>query len=195
MKQWIAFLLLASLLFTFLGCETTDSSENIQNTEPGEVVILDAGTPVPSKTNARAYYHIFVGSFSDSNGDGIGDLRGIIEKLDYLEELGVNALWLSPIYDSPNDDNGYDIRDYRKIMEEFGTMEDFDELLNKCHEKGMKVIMDLVINHTSDEHEWFQKAIENPAVFMVQIFSIKNIPNLQKLLITEIECITSNANL
>ncbi|MBQ8639343.1 MAG: hypothetical protein IJ468_09250 [Lachnospiraceae bacterium] len=101
-------------------------------------------------------------SFYDSNGDGIGDLRGVIQKLDYLKELGINALWLSPVYDSPNDDNGYDIRDYRKIMSEFGTMEDFDELLDGVHSRGMRLIMDLVVNHTSDEHEWFQKALKEP---------------------------------
>jgi len=108
-------------------------------------------------------YQIYPRSFYDTNGDGIGDLRGIIEKLDYLQDLGVTAIWMSPIYDSPNDDNGYDIRDYRKIMTEFGTMEDFDELLEKTHARGMKVIMDLVINHTSDEHEWFQKALKDPS--------------------------------
>ena len=108
------------------------------------------------------FYQIYPKSFYDTNGDGIGDLRGIIEKLDYLKELGVTALWLSPIYDSPNDDNGYDIRDYYKIMEEFGTMEEFDELLATVHAKGMRLIMDLVINHTSDEHEWFKEALENP---------------------------------
>ena len=107
-------------------------------------------------------YQIYPRSFFDTNGDGIGDLRGIIEKLDYLKDLGVTAIWMSPIYDSPNDDNGYDIRDYHKIMREFGTMDDFDELLEKAHEKGMRVIMDLVINHTSDEHEWFQKALQDP---------------------------------
>ncbi len=105
------------------------------------------------------FYQIYPRTFKDANGDGVGDLRGIIEKLDYLKELGVTALWLSPIYDSPNDDNGYDIRDYRKIMEEFGTMEDFDELLFAVHKRDMRLIMDLVVNHTSDEHEWFQQAL------------------------------------
>lgn len=108
------------------------------------------------------FYQIYPRSFCDSNGDGIGDLRGIISKLDYLRELGVDALWLSPVYDSPNDDNGYDIRDYEKIMSEFGTMEDFDELLEAVHSRGMRLIMDLVVNHTSDEHEWFKKALEDP---------------------------------
>ncbi len=108
-------------------------------------------------------YQIYPRSFYDTNHDGIGDLRGIIEKLDYLQDLGVDALWLSPIYDSPNDDNGYDIRDYHKIMKEFGTMEDFDELLYQVHERGMRLIMDLVINHTSDEHEWFVEALQDEA--------------------------------
>ena len=107
------------------------------------------------------FYQIYPRSFHDTNKDGIGDLRGIIEKLDYLQELGVTALWLSPIYDSPNDDNGYDIRDYHKIMEEFGTMDDFDELLDEVHKRGMRLIMDLVINHTSDEHEWFRSALKD----------------------------------
>jgi oligo-1,6-glucosidase len=107
------------------------------------------------------FYQIYPRSFLDTNGDGIGDLRGIIEKVDYLKDLGVDAIWLSPVYDSPNDDNGYDIRDYRKIMAEFGTMEDFDELLKKLHEKDMKLIMDLVVNHTSDEHEWFKEALRD----------------------------------
>ncbi|MBT2583385.1 alpha-glucosidase [Planococcus sp. ISL-109] len=100
-------------------------------------------------------YQIYPRSFMDANGDGIGDLRGIISKLDYLAELGVDVLWLSPVYDSPNDDNGYDIRDYQKIMQEFGTMEDFDQLLTEIHQRGMRLVMDLVVNHTSDEHAWF----------------------------------------
>lgn len=108
------------------------------------------------------FYQIYPRSFADSDGDGIGDLNGIIRKLDYLKNLGVDALWLSPVYDSPNDDNGYDIRDYHKIMDEFGTMEDFDRLLFEVHERGMQLIMDLVVNHTSDEHPWFQKAVKDP---------------------------------
>lgn len=103
-------------------------------------------------------YQIYPRSFKDSNGDGIGDLRGIIEKLDYLKTLGVNILWLCPIYKSPNDDNGYDISDYSNIMDEFGTKEDFDELLKEMHSRGLKLIMDLVVNHTSDEHQWFAES-------------------------------------
>jgi len=106
-------------------------------------------------------YEIYPRSFKDSNGDGIGDLRGVIEKLDYLKKLGVDVLWLCPVYDSPNDDYGYDIRDYRAIIKEAGTMEDFNELLEGVHDRGMKLIMDLVVNHTSDEHEWFQKSRES----------------------------------
>lgn len=101
-------------------------------------------------------YEIYPRSFYDTNGDGIGDLRGIIEKLDYLKELGVDVLWLCPIYKSPNDDNGYDISDYCSILDEFGTMADFDELLHRAHMKGLKIVMDLVVNHTSDEHPWFK---------------------------------------
>jgi len=100
-------------------------------------------------------YQIYPRSFCDSNKDGIGDLGGILKKLDYLEELGVDIIWLSPIYQSPNDDNGYDISDYRSILKEFGTMDEFDRLLEEAHKKGMRLIMDLVVNHTSDEHEWF----------------------------------------
>ena len=103
-------------------------------------------------------YQIYPRSFQDSNGDGIGDLRGIIQRLDYIASLGVQVVWLNPIYGSPNDDNGYDISDYRSIMEEFGTMEDFEELLEGFHARGIKVVMDLVVNHTSDEHEWFKQS-------------------------------------
>lgn len=103
-------------------------------------------------------YQIYPRSFMDSNGDGIGDIRGIIEKLDYLKELGIDAIWLSPHYKSPNDDNGYDISDYRDIMDEFGTMADMDELTKEMHKRGIKLIVDLVVNHTSDEHEWFIEA-------------------------------------
>jgi oligo-1,6-glucosidase len=103
-------------------------------------------------------YQIYPRSFCDSNGDGIGDLRGIISKLDYLKELGVTAVWLSPCYKSPNDDNGYDISDYRDIMDEFGTLEDWEEMVEGMHKRGIKLIMDLVVNHTSDEHYWFQEA-------------------------------------
>jgi len=100
-------------------------------------------------------YQIYPRSFADSNGDGIGDIAGITSHLDYLKELGIDVIWLSPVYKSPNDDNGYDISDYRDIMTEFGTMEDFDRMLKEAHSRGIKIVMDLVVNHTSDEHKWF----------------------------------------
>ena len=110
-------------------------------------------------------YQIYPRSFMDSNGDGIGDIKGITSKLDYLKELGIDVIWLSPVYQSPNDDNGYDISDYQAIMQEFGNMEDFDEMLAAAHERGIKIMMDLVVNHTSDEHRWFvesRKSKNNP---------------------------------
>lgn len=116
----------------------------------------------PAWWKEATIYQIYPRTFCDSNGDGIGDIPGIISKLDYLKDLGVKALWLSPIYDSPNDDNGYDIRDYYKIMDEFGTMKDFDKLLDELHKRHMKLIMDLVVNHTSDEHKWFKEALSDP---------------------------------
>lgn len=109
-------------------------------------------------TNDTVVYQIYPRSFCDSDGDGFGDLRGIINKLDYLQALGINTLWLSPIYLSPDDDNGYDIADYKSIQPRFGSMQDFEELVAKAKEKGIGIVMDLVINHTSDEHEWFKKA-------------------------------------
>lgn len=118
-------------------------------------------TPTPKWWKEAVVYQIYPRSFYDTNGDGIGDLAGIQKKLPYLKKLGVTMLWLSPIYDSPNDDCGYDIRDYQKILADFGTMEDFDALLAAAHKNGIKLIMDLVINHTSDEHAWFKKALKD----------------------------------
>ena len=103
-------------------------------------------------------YQIYPRSFMDSNADGIGDLKGITSRLDYLKYLGIDVIWLSPVYKSPNDDNGYDISDYQAIMDEFGTMDDFDEMLKEAHARNIRIVMDLVVNHCSDEHEWFQKA-------------------------------------
>lgn len=110
-------------------------------------------------------YQIYPRSFMDSDGDGIGDLKGITSRLDYLQELGIDVIWLSPVYQSPNDDNGYDISDYRQIMKEFGTMDDFDEMLAEAHKRNIRIVMDLVVNHTSDEHRWFvesRKSLDNP---------------------------------
>lgn len=108
--------------------------------------------------HSSVVYQIYPRSFKDSNGDGIGDIKGIIEKLDYLKELGIDVIWLSPVYKSPNDDNGYDISDYCDIMDEFGTMDDMDNLLKEAKKRGIKIVMDLVVNHTSDEHKWFIEA-------------------------------------
>ena len=152
---------LAQLTQKQLGSDFFDALLHLVNMEQDEPFVShDKITPAWWKE--AVFYQIYPRSFYDTNQDGIGDLRGIIQKLDYLKDLGVTALWLSPIYDSPNDDNGYDIRDYHQIMKEFGTMEDFDELLSEVHQRDMKLIMDLVVNHTSDEHEWFQKALNEP---------------------------------
>ena len=110
-------------------------------------------------------YQIYPRSFQDTTGNGVGDLKGITKRLDYLKKLEIDVVWLSPVYQSPNDDNGYDISDYRDIMTDFGTMEDFDEMLKGMHERGIKLMMDLVANHTSDEHAWFvesRKSKDNP---------------------------------
>ena len=106
-------------------------------------------------------YQIYPKSFYDSNNDGTGDIKGITEKLDYLQNLGITTLWICPIFKSPMDDNGYDISDYYDIAEEFGTKEDLDELIEEAKKRGIKILLDLVINHTSDEHEWFQQALKD----------------------------------
>ena len=110
-------------------------------------------------------YQVYPRSFCDTNGDGVGDLQGVIRHLDHIQQLGADVIWLNPIYASPNDDNGYDISDYRAIMPEFGTMADFDQLLEEAHRRGIRILMDLVVNHTSDEHAWFvesRKSKDNP---------------------------------
>jgi oligo-1,6-glucosidase len=137
----------------------------------------DGGSPSKAWWKQAVFYQIYPRSFKDSNGDGIGDLRGITEKLDYLKALGIDAVWLSPVYDSPNDDNGYDVRDYRKILAEFGTMADFDALLEGAHARGMRLVMDLVVNHTSDEHEWFQKAVSDPGSKYSDYYIFQDKPN------------------
>ncbi|MBQ0035461.1 MAG: alpha-glucosidase [Firmicutes bacterium] len=122
------------------------------------------------------FYEIYPRSFKDSNNDGIGDIRGIISKLDYLKDLGVDALWICPFYDSPNADNGYDVRDYRKIMKEFGTLQDVEELIAEAHSREIKIIVDLVMNHTSDEHEWYQKALQGDPKYS-NYYIFKDKPN------------------
>ena len=151
---------LESLLKGTVGDTFFDNIIKMLNCE-SDVPVTKHGKVTRAWWKEAVFYQIYPRTFADSNGDGIGDLRGIISKLDYLKELGVDALWLSPIYDSPMDDNGYDIRDYKAILKEFGSMEDFDLLLRETHERGMRLIMDLVVNHTSDEHEWFKKALSD----------------------------------
>lgn len=130
------------------------------------LIAQETKTPIEKKWWKEAVvYQIYPRSFKDSNGDGVGDLKGIIAKLDYIKSLGIDVVWLNPIYGSPNADNGYDISDYQSIMKEFGTMEDFDALLQGMHKRGLKLVMDLVVNHSSDEHKWFQesrKSRDNP---------------------------------
>ena len=140
------FLLFTCIFLAILSC--TDQPEPTgQDAETGHTWWKEA-----------VIYQIYPRSFKDTDGDGVGDLKGIIEKLDYIKSLGVNMVWLNPIYSSPNDDNGYDISDYRGIMEEFGTMDDFDVMLKGMHDRGIKFVMDVVVNHSSDEHEWFKQS-------------------------------------
>ena len=124
---------------------------------------LDGRAPDPTPWWREAViYQVYPRSFADASGDGVGDIRGVISKLDYLADLGVDCVWLSPIFASPNQDMGYDVSDYRDIMAEMGTLDDVDELIRGCHDRGMRLILDLVVNHTSDQHEWFQQAIQDP---------------------------------
>lgn len=142
-KKILAFFLLIAITIGISGCNSlTKPSDTADRTWWQEAII----------------YQIYPRSFKDSNGDGVGDLRGIISQLDYLQSLGITAVWLNPFFTSPNDDNGYDVSDYRGIQPEFGTMEDFDELLQGLHDRGIKLIVDLVVNHSSDEHEWFKQS-------------------------------------
>jgi len=137
--------------------ETTTAADTTAATTPGQTdtTVLNKK---PDWWKETVVYQLYPRSFQDSNGDGVGDLKGISQRLDYLKSLGVGTVWLNPIYASPNDDNGYDISDYRQIMPEFGTMADFDALLKGLHQRGIKLVMDLVVNHSSDEHAWFKSA-------------------------------------
>ena len=139
-------LLVLPVLLAFAACN-----------EPSQTVAMSDGNE-PAWWKEAVIYQIYPRSFKDTDGDGVGDLKGIIEKLDYIQSLGVNMVWLNPIYKSPNDDNGYDISDYRDIMDEFGAMEDFDAMIEGMHQRGIKFVMDVVVNHSSDEHEWFKQS-------------------------------------
>ena len=129
---------------------------DLLNSESNAIIAPDDSPITPQWWKEAVFYQIYPRSFKDSNGDGIGDINGIIEKLDYLKDLGVDCIWCSPMYKSPNDDNGYDISDYQDIDPLFGTLDDMDELLAEAHKRGLKIVMDLVVNHTSDEHAWFE---------------------------------------
>lgn len=154
--------LIAVAMFCGLFCVAACRQEN--QSAVNEPINPPAVNEAKPDGNARkwwkeaAVYQIYPRSFKDSNGDGIGDLKGLTSKLDYLKSLGIDVIWLNPVFSSPNDDNGYDISDYQGIMKEFGTMADFDELLKGMHDRNLKLVMDLVVNHSSDEHEWFKQA-------------------------------------
>ncbi len=158
MKHFRLTLALPLLMGLLSACNQTTSK-----TETASATTTSATDSVASAKKLdwwkeTVVYQLYPRSFQDSNGDGVGDLRGIISRLDYLKSIGVGTVWLNPIYGSPNDDNGYDISDYRAIMKDFGTMADFDELLKGMHARGIKLVMDLVVNHSSDEHAWFKSA-------------------------------------
>ena len=153
------------LLITFLASITLLVSCQNQATKTNQTEVnsnqtTTASNEIPDRKwwKEAVVYQVYPRSFKDTNGDGVGDLRGIIEKLDYIKSLGVTAVWLNPIFESPNDDNGYDVSDYRKILPEFGTMADFDELAKGLKARNIKLIMDIVVNHSSDEHDWFKQA-------------------------------------
>ncbi len=162
------FYIIAALLFLFSfasSCRNTALEPKKTEVNSGQTPITASDIPDRKWWKEAVVYQIYPRSFKDTNGDGVGDLRGIIEKLDYIKSLGVTAVWLNPIYESPNDDNGYDVSDYRNILKEFGTMADFDELTKGLHERNIKLVMDIVVNHSSDEHKWFQesrKSRDNP---------------------------------
>ena len=143
-----------------LGPGVVDAIVGLANAEAD-----DPPTAPPSSTpwwREAVFYQVYPRSFCDSDGDGVGDLRGVVDRLDHLADLGVDCVWLSPIFASPNQDMGYDISDYRDVMAEMGTMADLDDLIAGCHERGMRLILDLVVNHTSDQHEWFRRAVADP---------------------------------
>ncbi|MEI8631740.1 alpha-amylase family glycosyl hydrolase [Vibrio sp. PP-XX7] len=151
-KRYIAILFLAlSLLYTTYGnCSLLTASNTQGQTQQS--------TETPPWWKTAVFYQVYPRSFKDTNGDGIGDLRGLTSQLDYLQKLGIDAIWINPHYDSPNTDNGYDIRDYRKIMKEYGTMQDFDALMSALKKRHMHLMIDVVINHSSDQNEWFRQS-------------------------------------
>ena len=161
-----------------VGPDLINALINLLNNEP-DVPRDDHASVTRAWWKEAVFYQIYPRSFKDSDGDGIGDIQGVISKLDYLKELGIDAIWLCPVYDSPNDDNGYDIRDYYAINPEFGDMKTFDCLLTEAHSRGIKLIMDLVVNHTSDEHQWFKMALSGDEAYQSYYLCLKNggLPN------------------
>jgi oligo-1,6-glucosidase len=157
-KKSVVLLLTAIILLAISACQ--NSTTNVNQTTVNSNQNSTASNEIPNRKwwKEAVVYQIYPRSFKDTNGDGIGDLKGITEKLDYIKSLGIDAVWLNPIFSSPNDDMGYDVSDYSNIMKEFGTMEDFDAMLKGFHDRKIKVVLDLVANHSSDEHKWFQEA-------------------------------------
>ncbi|HHU39308.1 MAG TPA: alpha-glucosidase [Propionibacterium sp.] len=149
------------LVRLFTGHELVPLVVDLANSEP-HAPDPGEGQPEPTWWKEAVFYQVYPRSFADSDGDGVGDVGGILEHLDHLADLGVDCVWLSPIYDSPNEDGGYDVRDYRAVMAEMGTLDQVDALIAACHARGMRIILDLVVNHTSHEHEWFQRALADP---------------------------------
>lgn len=145
----------------FIGPTLIDSLIDLLNSNP-DVPITRGGPTEKHWWKEAVFYQVYPRSFQDSDGDGVGDLRGILSRLDHLSDLGVDCVWLSPVFASPNEDMGYDVSDYRAIMAEMGTMKDMEALIEGCHERGMRIILDLVANHTSDQHEWFRRAVNDP---------------------------------
>ncbi len=150
-----------TLTRSIVGDGFIDTLVTLLNDTPG-YPSPGTGTLAPRWWKEAVFYQVYPRSFQDSDGDGVGDIRGVLQRLDHLRDLGVDCVWLSPIFASPNQDHGYDVSDYRAIMDEMGSLEDVDELISACHERGMRIIFDLVVNHTSDQHEWFLNAREDP---------------------------------
>jgi oligo-1,6-glucosidase len=157
-RKFYIFAFLSLIILTFSACQKTGSNTNQSNETSNQPPTASNQIPNRKWWKEAVVYQIYPRSFKDTNGDGIGDLKGITEKLDYIKSLGIDAVWLNPIFSSPNDDMGYDVSDYSNIMQEFGTMEDFDAMLKGFHDRKIKVVLDLVANHSSDEHKWFQEA-------------------------------------
>ena len=153
------------ILVAFSACQNSNVNTNQTNANAAQPTVVTNNIPNRKWWKEAVVYQIYPRSFKDSNGDGIGDLKGITEKLDYIKSLGIDVVWLNPIFSSPNDDMGYDVSDYSNIMKEFGTMEDFDQMIKGFHDRKIKVVLDLVANHSSDEHKWFleaKKSRDNP---------------------------------